>query len=170
MTSRASKTEYELMAGGETVARLRWPSAWGSLAEATCTEETWTFKRVGFWRTRSTIRIAGSDGDIATFDPRWTGNGELTLVSGAKYRWEGTNLWATKFAWRDAAEQDLVQFGSSAGLTKMGATVEIRSAGAALADLPLLVLYGYYLLVMSHQDASATVAATSGAAVADTST
>ena len=114
----ARREEYELRAGDEVLATLRWPKSWGSLAEAEVAEGRWTFKRVGFWRTRGTLRVAGDEDDIGTLEARWTGNGTLTLASGESYGWESTNLWGTRYGWSDSRGTELVRFGD--GITPKG--------------------------------------------------
>ena len=54
---------YELRAGEEIVGTLCWER--GSLAVAEVAEGRWTFKRVGCWRPRVSVRQAGSDTDWA---------------------------------------------------------------------------------------------------------
>jgi len=160
----ARREEYELRAGDEVLATLRWPKSWGSLAEAEVAEGRWTFKRVGFWRTRGTLRVAGDEDDIGTLEARWTGNGTLTLASGESYGWESTNLWGTRYGWSDSRGTELVRFGATASLLREEAAVELSPRASALSDLPLLVLYGWYLLVMHNRDAAGATAATAGGA------
>jgi len=159
----ARREEYELRAGDEVLATLRWPKSWGSLAEAEVAEGRWTFKRVGFWRTRGTLRVAGDEDDIGTFEARWTGNGTLTLASGESYGWESTNLWvrATGGPTRAAPSSSA---SATASLLREEAAVELSPRASALSDLPLLVLYGWYLLVMHNRDAAGATAATAGGA------
>ena len=68
----ANKMEYELRSGGELVATLKFRSMCGTLATAESGDGCWTFKRVGFWQSRATIRAFGSDTDLAAFEtPEW---------------------------------------------------------------------------------------------------
>jgi len=168
--SSATKEEYALLIGEdpEPVARLRWPKAMGSLAEASAGEYAWTFKRVGFWRPNVTIRAAGSETDLATFDPRWNGDGDLAFASGVTYRWHGSHVWNRTYAWRDADERELVRFGPTKGFLKSNATVEPTLEAAGVQDLSLLVLFGWYLLVMGNRDVGG--AGATGAIVATTAT
>ena len=55
------KMEYELHAEGELLATLEFRSSFGSLATAMCADGCWTFKRVGFFQTKVSIRPCGSD-------------------------------------------------------------------------------------------------------------
>lgn len=47
---------YELCAGEALVAVMRLRSAWGTLATASSADGCWTFKRVGFWQNKASIR------------------------------------------------------------------------------------------------------------------
>lgn len=157
------KSGYELCAGDEVVATLRLPKLWGSLAEAESADGRWTFKRVGFWRQRVTIRNAGEEADLGTFDPRWTGEGTLR-IGDVYYQWDATSFWKQTFVWRDHLGQELMAFASTNALTKSEAKLEISPAGRELQHSSLLALFGWYLVVKSIQDSvAATTAATSGA-------
>ena len=140
------KQEYELRAGAETLATLRWPRALGSLAEAEAVKGRWTFKRTGFWKPRATIRIAGSEEDVAIFQPQWTGNGVLGFADGSSSRrWTGTNFLRTRFAWEDERGDPLVRLHSRGLRTE--AEVALEPDALRLPELPLLVIFGLYLVV-----------------------
>src|SRR5690349_4389880 len=63
----ALKMSYELHTGEETAGTLQFRSSLGSFATAESADGCWTFKRVGFWQTRVTIRECGAETEIATF-------------------------------------------------------------------------------------------------------
>jgi hypothetical protein len=71
--------DYELRdESRETVASLQFRSACGSMAIARSGEEGWSFKRIGFFKPRVTIRIRGRHQNLAVFTPSgWSGNGTL---------------------------------------------------------------------------------------------
>lgn len=149
------KRDYALHAGEEVLATLRWTTAFGSLAEATTAEGQWTFKRVGFWRPQVTVRVPGSETNLAVFEPSWTGSGTLRLAEGRTVRWGQSNFWQTQWAWQGADEQPLINFKSKMGLTKTEGIVEIAPQGLTLPDLELLVPLGWYLLRLYIEDSSA---------------
>jgi len=157
----ALKMKYELHTGeGEVVANLRFKSSFGSFATADSEDGCWTFKRVGFWRTRVTVRVCGSDDDIAIFkNNTWSGGGTLELSNAQTFR-ATTNSWQTKFRFETEAGETLIQFETS-GLLHLTATVQIQPTSAKVAELPLMVMLGFYLIVMMHIDA--TTAAVAGA-------
>ena len=71
---------WELMAGEETVASLKFEKMSGSLATAVSADGEWTFKRSGFLNVRVHLRRVGSEQDIAIFYPRWNGSGRSSFT------------------------------------------------------------------------------------------
>ena len=160
----ALKMQYELRTGeDELAATLRFRSSFGSFATADSADGCWTFKRVGFWRTRVTVRSCGSDDDIAVFkNNTWTGGGTLEFSDGRTFR-ATTNTWQTKFGFETETGEKLIEFETS-GLLHLTATVQIQSSSAGMAELPLMVMLGLYLIVMMHIDlTTAAVVGTAGA-------
>ena len=153
------KREHELRAGDEVVATLHFQR--GSLADAEADPHHWTFKRQGFWHPRVTVRTPGSEGDLATFHPHWTGGGTLVFPDGRTFRLGSANLWQTQWVWHDN-DQSLIRFKGRHGLIKAKGAVEIAPEAAKLLDLPLLVLLGWYLILLYAEDSAA---ASTGAAI-----
>jgi hypothetical protein len=84
---RARKREYELQSSGQLVAKLTFRSGWGTFATAESADGCWTFKRVGFWQNKASIRGCGSEADIATFaNNTWKGGGTLRFTDGAEFK------------------------------------------------------------------------------------
>lgn len=153
----AFRMDYELRAGNDVAAGLRFRSAFGSFATGESADGCWTFKRVGFFQTRVTIRECGEETDIATFtNSTWSGGGTLELTGGTKIL-ATTSFWRTKLEFTTESGSALVRF-HTGGMIHLNATVEIDPAAAELKDLPLIVLLGWYLVVMMHNDAAASAA------------
>ncbi len=156
---RAMRREYELRAGERLVATLAFRSAWGTLATGESADGCWSFKRVGFWRPRVTVRRCGSPDDMATFEhDTWTGGGTLARADGRAYRIT-TNTWQTKLAVLDGQERPLLHYATE-GWLRLGAALRVEPRALAQADLPWLALFGWYAVVMLHQDAATTAATT----------
>ena len=148
---------YELLAGDEPVATLRFRSAFGSLATGESADGCWTFKRTGFFQTRATIRVCGEETDIAVFrNNTWSGGGTLELPGGRKAL-ATTNLWQTNLEFKTEAEQVLLRF-KRAGLIHFSALVEIPRDAIGQVELPWMVMFGCYLMVMMDTDAAAVTA------------
>jgi len=151
----AFKMHYELHAGDELAATVRFRSAFGSFATGESADGCWTFKRVGFFQTRVTIRVCGADTDMAVFrNNTWSGGGELELPHGGKVL-VTTNLWQTNLEFKTESEQPLLRF-KSAGFIHLSALVEIQREAIGLAELPWMVMLGWYLIVMMNMDAAAS--------------
>ena len=153
----AFRMNYELRAGEELAGELRFRSAFGSFATGESAGGCWTFKRVGFFQTRVSIRQCGEEADIATFtNNTWSGGGTLEFTGGAKLL-ATTSFWQTKLRFTTESGSPLVQF-NTGGMIHLNATVEIDPAAEHLGELPLIVLLGWYLVVMMHNDAAASAA------------
>lgn len=151
----AFKMQYELFAGDELAATLRFRSAFGSLATGESADGCWTFKRVGFFQTRVTIRVCGEEADIAVFrNNTWSGGGALELPDGRKVL-VTTNLWQSNLEFKTESEETLLRF-QSAGLIHLSALVEIQQEAIGLAELPWMVMLGWYLIVMMNMDTAAS--------------
>jgi hypothetical protein len=150
--------DYELVAEGEAVATLRFRSMMGSLATGQSADGCWTFKRVGFFHPKVTVRACGSGGDLGTFrNNTWSGGGSLTLRDGRKFL-ANTNLWATTYDFMTEGGDALIRLRSS-GMMRHHSDVEILSgAGPLLAEVPWIVMLAWYLTVLMYVDAGATSA------------
>ena len=153
----AWKMEYELRAGEDIIATLRFRSSFGSFATGESADGCWTFKRVGFWQTRATIRGSGSDTDIAMFkNNTWSGGGTLDMRDGRQFL-ATTNFWQTNLEFKTGAGETLVQF-KPGGLVHLSARVEIQPNADALPELPWMIMFGWYLTVMMYMDTAAIAA------------
>jgi hypothetical protein len=145
------------------VATLAWEKTFGTLATAQTADATWTFKRVGFFNPRVTVRSPGSEADIAVFKPSW-GYGGTLEVQGKTFTWKKMDFWGSKwgFAWLDGTV--LLSFGYANGLSamfKLEGTVEMSPGSVStVIDMPLLATLGWYIMVLMHDDNTAVVAAT----------
>jgi len=155
---RVLKMQYELRADDELAATLGFRSSFGSFARGESADGCWTFKRMGFWQTRVTVRTRGEDVDIATFkNNTWSGGGTLELSAGRKFL-ATTNFWQTNFEFQDELGGTLIKF-KSGGLIHLSATVNVEPNALTLPELPWVVMLGWYLIVMMHMDSAAAAGA-----------
>jgi hypothetical protein len=156
----AVKMEYELHAGDVVAATLNFRSSFGSYATAMSGDGSWTFKRVGFWQTKVTVRSSGTETDLAIFrNNTWSGGGTLEFPDGRKYL-ANTNFWSTKYEFRTEAGEALISYKKIGGMLHMSSGVEIHTLAKDVSELPWMVLLGWYLTVMMYMDSAAVVAAT----------
>jgi hypothetical protein len=150
---RALRMQYELRASDELVATLHFRSSLGSFATGDSADGCWTFKRVGFWQTRVTIRLCGGDSDIASFQNNtWSGGGSLELSDGRVFH-ATTNLWQTRLEFQNESNSTLIQF-RSGGVLHQSAKVEIQPSAVGTPELPFMMILGWYLIVMMSADSA----------------
>jgi hypothetical protein len=155
----ALKMEFELRAGDMIAASLRFRSSFGSLATAESGDGSWTFKRVGFWHTRATVRASGAETDLAVFkNNTWSEGGTLELPDGCKYP-ANTNFWATQYEFRTERGEPLISYKKIGGILHLSSRVEIHPLSKEVAQLPWMVSLGWYLTVMMCVDSTAAAAA-----------
>ena len=146
---------YELAAGDEVVATLSFRSTFGSFATAKTADGSWTFKRVGFWQTRATVRKEDAPNDLAVFEhDTWSGGGTLTIAGGGTVR-VTTNFWQSRIEFQLEDGTTLFRY-QTEGFMRHGAELTIEPAGARMNALPWLLAFGWYLVVMMHHDAATT--------------
>lgn len=156
------KMAFDLMTGDTLVATLKFRSAWGTLAYADSGDGSWTFKRVGFWQKSASIRINGVDEDLAIFtNNTWSQGGTLEFANGQSFK-ATTNFWMTQMEWQTEDDQPLVRF-HIGGFFKQSAEVEILPEATQIPELPILILFGWYLILMLHSDSAAASAAAASA-------
>jgi len=149
----------ELLVDGRTWVRLRRISAFRSLATVEVGPDTWTLKRVGWFRTRVTVRRAGETDNLAVYTPNWLGScGTLEFADGRRYRWETTKSFGREHTLFRGDGGAVLRF-------RGGSRMQIETAERE-ADLPLLAAFGYYLLQLEREDSAAVTAAAAGAAAA----
>jgi hypothetical protein len=152
------KNEFELRWGGELVATLRFPKMIGTMGEAQCGDGRWTFERKGFWKTTILVKASESDQVVGSYtNKKWGAGGTIELSAGKKLIiWR--SIWKGLSELRTEEGEPLYQIRQKSSL-RLSASVRISRKALALPELPWLVLFGFYLLVMARSDA-ATHAAT----------
>ena len=163
---KTGERQFELCADKRLFGVLRFETAFGTRATAESATGRWTFKRVGFLNPRVTIREAGITDNLAVYWPKLHGDGWLEYISGKRFHWVSTNFWGTEWGFADRQEELLFVMKPGAekpklsGLLKTQAVVEIRPPGHRLAELPMLLSLGWYLMVLHQEDTTAAVATT----------
>ncbi|HEY2930218.1 MAG TPA: hypothetical protein VGK99_00600 [Acidobacteriota bacterium] len=159
----ARRREFELRAGDDLVATLKWEKTRGSVARGESAAGAWTFKRAGFLRPLITVRTPGSETEIAVFQPNWNSQGTLDLGPGGRFRWTRTNFWRSHWAFTRESGNTLIHFRPQFGFLKQAAGISLQEEAISLPDLYLLLILGWYLMILTSDDAAAaTVAAVSG--------
>ncbi|MBN1248121.1 MAG: hypothetical protein JXC32_10720 [Anaerolineae bacterium] len=167
---RTLSREFELRNEAGTLATLTFETALGSLATARTSSGEWSLKRMGFFKPVVTVREAGEEANVAVYRPRWTGaEGDLEL-GGHQYRFKTSNFWATQFEIRDSADRLLISYHAGVkkhtfgDLFKTQAEVSVVQHGADPNELALLIIIGWYIIVLHNEDSSAVAVAGAAAA------
>jgi hypothetical protein len=151
----AFKMEYVLSAGDQEAATLQFRSSFGTFATAQSADGCWTFRRVGFFQTRVTIRDFTTDIELAEFhNNTWTSGGSLVLPNGRVYK-ASTNFWQTRFQFYDPHFQFLFQYSNIGGFFHSSAKVIISPAALAISELPWMLILAWYLSILMRWDAAA---------------
>jgi len=153
------KSEYELRFGGELIATLRFPKMIGTIGVAESGDGSWTFERIGFWKSKTVVKASGSSDELGSYTSNtWKAGGVLELPTGKKITvWR--SIWKGRFEFRTEEGESLYQIQQLTSF-RVSASLRINRRALQIPELPWLVLFGFYLFVMARSDA-ATQAATS---------
>jgi hypothetical protein len=152
----------EIVIDGKTWSRVRRVKAFGSLARVETGAGAWTLKRVGWFRTRITVRRADTDQNVALFTPSFTWCGTAGIVEfegGRSFRWGPMKSFGREHAFLDSSQMPLLRYRGSVGKCRM--TLETPTI---FPELPLLAALGYYILQLHAEDSGSTGAAIAAAA------
>jgi len=152
---KATERAYELTSGEKEFGRLRFEKSSGSLASGSTGNHHWTFKRSGFLSPRVTVRESGSEIDLASFVPTWTGSGWLQFSSGKRYHLRSTNFWSTEWSFEDESGNRVVSLTGPHGLFKHGGHAAVASSFTGQPETLVMLLLIWYLRVLMNEDASA---------------
>lgn len=144
---------YALRSGEDEVAVLRWEKSSGSLAHARSSAGSWTLKRIGFLQPRISVREAGASEDLAWFEPGMGGGGAVHLASGHIFRWS-SNVWRAEWAWVNAAGKHGVKIHREFSVGERAGTVVIEPGVLPDRELPILIVLGWYLIILQTDDAA----------------
>jgi hypothetical protein len=157
----AFRRGYELRSGDSVLASLDFVKMLGSLAEGEVVGGRWTFKRSGFLAPKATARVEGSEQDIALYEPNWSGTkGLFRLAGGEILDFKSTNFWASEWVLADSRGTQLLRYHTK-GVLRAGAALELSPDLKQRADLPLLLLLTWYVLVL-HQEDTGSAAVVAG--------
>lgn len=146
---KAFRREFELRAGGQTVATVQWVSTFGSLVSVQSADGKWLIRRHGlFWRQGS-IRREGDLSDLATFRLGWFGKIRLDSQTGESYRWARSKFWMPEWTFTNASGFPVARFRLTGFFLRSNGEIAFcESAQLHRSDLPILVLTGWYLVIV----------------------
>ncbi len=163
---RKSRRDYELRAGEEALATLRWDRQQRQVAAGEAAEGRWTFRRQGFLHQQVEARLSESELVIARFQPLWRGGGTLELPDGQRFGLRPTSFWNAEWAWTTAGNDILLRIKRAARPSATKGQVDLLPGASALPEVSLLILLGWYLIMLAADDATTATIAASVAATA----
>ena len=151
--AQVSGKAHELRSQDDVIATLEFRNVFGTLGTAKNADGCFTFKRIGFWQSRASVRACESDAEIAVFvNNTWASGGTLEFPDGRNYK-ASTNFWMTRLEFTSEADESLVRF-HYGGVFRKNADVEVSETARRDPHADLLVTFGWYLLIMLSRDAA----------------
>ncbi len=147
---RTLKPEFELSADGKVLATLRLKNVVGSLTEAEAADGRWTFRRTGwFFHSRVTARSAGTQTDHVVVVRGRMGSGMLRFSDGRGYNLMNESPQGSQWAITAEDGTVLIRFLLGVSLRGLRGVVQVHPAARGLSDFSLLLLLGWYWIVLS---------------------
>jgi hypothetical protein len=153
-SQKSGSQEFELRGGDELIATLRWQKPAGSLAVGVSAEGRWTLKRAGFFTPVITARRAGSDVDLAVFNPA---RGVLDYTGNRRFRWVTKGFFHSEYSFVTEDGRPIVTFKPTNDLVAGRGQMEIGRATTPDLELSLLALLGWYFIVLRTKESDDTL-------------
>jgi len=148
------RSQFELRWGDDLVATMKLPKMLSSAAVFQCEEGSWTIERVGFLSSKTVVRAATSETEVATFTARaWKGGGIVELSEGRKLQLR-MNIWKSTFEWVTDEGESIVQM-KGRGFLKYFVDVRMERSALKWPELPWLVALMFYQMIMMRRDSAA---------------
>ena len=152
---------YVLHASSHRMATLTFRSPSGGFAVGNSADGSWSFERVGFQQTTFRIRAEGGLGELALFEScNWNAGGTLRLT-GDRSLIVVTSHWQSQIEFQSADQRPLFRCRMQ-GVRRSIAELEVLPALEGMREMPWLLLFAGYLVVMMHEDAQARVTTAAG--------
>jgi hypothetical protein len=145
------KSEYELRAGDELLARIYSKGVFSSQVFVETADGHWMIERKGLRQTMRVL-LPDTDKELATIKCQGSDQATLVFPDGREYRWQRTSFWHDDWTW-------LNNEGTSLLHVKSGVHILLEPAAQGLPELALLITLGWYLHKQQEKEA-ATIAAT----------
>jgi hypothetical protein len=152
---------YVLQSSTGELGRLCFPSVWKEIAEIEFGSQAWTFDRRGFFGRKVLIWRRGEAEPFGEYHPEtFRRGGKLDMGDGHGFQFS-TNFWITRLDILDEQGELLVSLHKD-GIFRISVAVELQPEANELAEIPLLISLGLYMLLLIQHD-SATQASVMGA-------
>jgi hypothetical protein len=159
---------YELVAGNDLYAAMNCESPYNLSATAMTIDNTWFFRCVRLLDSRYMVRSGQEQQEIAFFSAFKSGQGVLQYTNGKAFTlrlpFSNPNLpdYQHSWSWRDENGLDLVTFIPEANSWyndyRRETRVLVTHAAQSFAELPLLTVLGWYIILLHHEDEETVLA------------
>ena len=153
-------TQFELRAGDDAVAGLRFSDPAGFVAIGESASGAWILSDEGLIGPRITVRSAADQVVLAVYKPKLLGlPGALEFFDGRKFYWRRLGLFSAAYRFDDAEGKPLivVRYECSRswlfGPRVLRGFVEIEPHTDMISELMPLLLLSWRLILLQHNDA-----------------
>ncbi len=158
---KLSQRSFVLRSPEDSFAQLDFTSSFNATASASSADGSWIIQQMGFLSDHVSIQIVDSELELANYQPDWMGtSGEIQFSMGGKYRWNVIGLMGSKFCISRVDGPGLITYVSGArnrkitNLFKQQAQMVIAPDTWQIKHLSVLVLLGWYLVIMHYEEAA----------------
>jgi hypothetical protein len=144
------RSQYELRAGDELLARVYLKGAFRSQAYIETADGNWMIERKGM-RQAITVLVPDTRAELATIKRGMSGQATLLFYDGREYRWQCTSFWHDVWTWLNNEGTPLLQ-------VKRGTRIQLEPAAQGLPELALLTTLGWYLHKQQAEEAASIAA------------
>jgi hypothetical protein len=151
--------DYDFLLDGERCGTLDWERGYQPQCVAETDGRAWWIRRNGWFSTQRLMGESGSETPIATFRRRFIGPAEIEMADGRVFLWRRRGMFTIghNYVIADPAGARLIKFGSRWGLLKPTIAIDVLRDAARLSvkqDVPLLIMFGAYLIINLINQAS----------------
>lgn len=126
---KALERTFELRDGNRLFGSLSFVKSFGSLAGASLATGDWTFKRVGYFRPRVTVRRRGQETDLAFYEPKGLGIRRRVAVCGRPHiRMEARKLLGDQVQLCGQCGEDIGRFQAGGGREQVVGPIQVSGA------------------------------------------
>jgi hypothetical protein len=152
------KLQYELRFGDEIIAKVTFPKVLSKRAEVVTADGTWTISREGFFkRTIRAIREGESHDSAVCSSNYWKDKTTIIFSDRTKY-FVKSNLWKSLTEIRKETGEVVISM-KTEGFLRNTTRITMNRTAAITPALPLLVMLGIYLEILTRRDSHAKVVA-----------
>ena len=144
-----------LEAGSERLAALRWDRWFSFEAVAESADGRWIIgRRRRSGRGEYVVRDAPSGVEIAAFRRSWRGTGVVRFASGPEFHWRREGFWRPRYFWATENGRALLSYRAVISPARVY-DMEVDPAARSVAELPVLVLLGGYVMALVSRETRA---------------